>query len=265
MNDRFEVKFETRRTNAKVSGSSAHRTIAAVLAIASMSLAYPCPSALAEAARQEGASARASVDDDNGPGVDVRVEIANLIYGNEASTSVCFASGFLDLLARETTIRPQRTPVPVEAMSVDLFGHPFAVMTGEGDFTLRDREVEYLRRYLDSGGFILASAGCSNAAWDRAFRREYARIRPDVALRRIPLEHEIFHTVFEIDHILTKRGSREVELLGIEIDGRLALVYSPQGLNDTGNAGGGCCCCGGNEIRNAKYLNANILAYALMK
>ncbi|MCA9307730.1 MAG: hypothetical protein KDA16_14465 [Phycisphaerales bacterium] len=28
---------------------------------------------------------------------------------------------------------------------------------------------------------------------------------------------------------------------------------------------GGCCCCGGNEIRNARYINANILAYALTK
>ncbi len=46
--------------------------------------------------------------------------------------------------------------------------------------------------------------------------------------------------------------------------GRLAAVFSPFGLNDTGNAGGGCCCCGGNELKNAKQINANIVAYALI-
>jgi len=49
----------------------------------------------------------------------------------------------------------------------------------------------------------------------------------------------------------------------LEADGALRIVFAPLGLNDTSNAGGGCCCCGGNEVRNAKLINANILVYAL--
>lgn len=63
----------------------------------------------------------------------------------------------------------------------------------------------------------------------------------------------------------SKQRQRTIRIEGIEIDGRLAVVFSPEGLNDTKNAGEGCCCCGGNEILNAKYVNANILAYALMR
>ena len=36
-------------------------------------------------------------------------------------------------------------------------------------------------------------------------------------------------------------------LEGLEINGRLVMVYSKEGLNDVANAKG-CCCCGGNEI-----------------
>jgi len=197
--------------------------------------------------------------------VEVNVEVASLIYGEEKMTGVCFSSGYLDLLARESNIRTARDPMPVDAQSEDLFKYAFAVMTGEGDFILGETEIENLRRYLESGGFILASAGCSNAAWDKAFRRELKRVLPGREMLSVPIEHEIFHTVFDVDELQTRRGSAQVELYGVEFDERIALVYSPQGLNDTGNAGGGCCCCGGNEIRNSKYINANILAYALMK
>ena len=52
-------------------------------------------------------------------------------------------------------------------------------------------------------------------------------------------------------------------LRGITLNGKIVLLYSPDGLNDSSNAEG-CCCCGGNEIQNAMEINANILAYALL-
>ena len=45
--------------------------------------------------------------------------------------------------------------------------------------------------------------------------------------------------------------------------GKIVLIYSQEGLNDTANAGGGCCCCGGNEIRNSQEINVNVFTYAL--
>jgi len=197
--------------------------------------------------------------------VEVKVEIAILSYGPSAQSAICFSTGFLDLTARETTIKINREPFPIPASSKDLFHYPFAVFTGEGDFTLNQTEIKNIRDYLNAGGFILASAGCSNGQWEKAFRREFKRIYPNRILQPIPTQHEIFHTLFEIDHLQTKNRASQAQLLGLQIEGRLALIFSPQGLNDTGNAGGGCCCCGGNEIRNAKYLNANFLTYALTK
>ena len=47
------------------------------------------------------------------------------------------------------------------------------------------------------------------------------------------------------------------------IDGRLGVIYSADGLNDTSHTQG-CCCCGGNEITNDAQINVDILAYALL-
>ena len=202
-------------------------------------------------------------DDEGTSAPPVAVRVAHLVYGETGQSSVCFATGYLDLLARETSIRTHREPVAIELQSDELFQYPFAVMSGEGDFMLAEEQVDYLRQYLERGGFLLASAGCSNAAWNEAFSREFARAFPDAPLEELSLEDEVFQAVFRIDRLRTKTHRSDVHLYGLRLNGRLVMVYSPEGLNDTGNAGGGCCCCGGNEIRNAKYINANVLAYAL--
>jgi hypothetical protein len=53
-------------------------------------------------------------------------------------------------------------------------------------------------------------------------------------------------------------------LFGLTIGGKIVLIYSPDGLNDTATMHG-CCCCGGNEIKNSQKVNANILVYALLQ
>jgi len=74
------------------------------------------------------------------------------------------------------------------------------------------------------------------------------------------MTHPIFSMVHQIDRLQDKKG-RSVVLQGITINGRLAVVHSPDGLNDVKNAKG-CCCCGGNEIREPEKINVNIFVYA---
>ncbi len=191
------------------------------------------------------------------------VQVAHLVYDHN-KTSQCFASGYLALLARETSIKVAYEPAHVALESEDLYKYPFAVLSGEGAFKFTDEQFTAIRQYIERGGFILASAGCSNADWNRSFRHEIAQVFADVPLEPLELDSDIFQTVFHITSLRTKTNNTEVKLFGLRVNGRLAMIYSPEGLNDTGNAGGGCCCCGGNEIRDAKYINANVLAWVLM-
>lgn len=195
-----------------------------------------------------------------GPGV---VKCANLIYASN-KTSVCFSDKFLVQVQKDSLIRTHRRFVPVKMESDELFQHPFAVMTGEGDFSLSELQRENLTDYLRSGGFLVASAGCSSRPWNRAFEREIAGMFPDRELTTLDADHPVFHTIYDISHSRYKSGQSKLpELRALEIDGRVVMIWSPDGLNDTANAGPNCCCCGGNEIQSARNLNANILAYAL--
>ena len=186
---------------------------------------------------------------------------ANLIYAG-TRTSVCFSDKFLSVVAKETTISTARKFKPVKLASEELFQYPFAMMTGEGAFTLTEAERINLRRYLERGGFLLASAGCSSSAWDKSFRREFSIVFPDEELKPIPIEHEIFRTIYTIKKLKTRSGQAKLE--GLTLGGKIVLIYSSNGLNDT-HTMHGCCCCGGSEIVNSQQVNANILAYALLQ
>lgn len=191
-----------------------------------------------------------------------RVRVATLVYG-DGKSEICFSAGFLETVARETGIPVQRGFDRVELASDELFNYPLVVMTGEGAFTLDDAERERLRAYVEHGGFILASAGCSNAPWIGSFQAMIGEVFGDDALRPMEMDHPVFHMLFEIEQIQMKKATQVPALHGLSQGGRLRIVFSPMGLNDTGNASEGCCCCGGNEIRNARSINANILTYAL--
>ncbi len=189
------------------------------------------------------------------------VEAANLIYSGTKS-SVCFSEVFLTEVSHETTIRTSRKFNPVKLGQAEIFDFPFAVMTGEGRFTLTAAERANLKQYLSGGGFLLASAGCSNAEWDESFRREIGHIFPDRTLSPIALTHPVFSTVFQIKALDTKKEDSHLE--GLDIGGKLVVIYTPDGLNDTASMHG-CCCCGGNEILNSRKINVNIITYALLQ
>ncbi len=190
------------------------------------------------------------------------VECGNLIYSG-TKTSKCFSDEFLTTVQQKTSIATERRFKPVKLASEELYKIPFVVMSGEGDFTLSSAEREHLRKYLQSGGFLVASPSCSNAEWAAAFEREIKRLMGNDSLKDIPMDHEIFRTVFSIKDLELSHGSEEARLRGVFHEDKIVVVFSSDGLNDSSNAEG-CCCCGGNEIRNAMEMNANILAYALL-
>lgn len=191
------------------------------------------------------------------------VQCATLIYaGNKQSK--CFANQFLVDLSQNTNVRTQPQFVPVRIDAKEMFRYPFAVLSGEGEFTLAESERVNLRHYLENGGFLLASAGCSSKPWADSFKKELKNLFPARMMEKLPPEHALFHTVYDIKESHYKVGKdRFPDLFGVEIDGRVALIFSPDGLNDTGNAGKNCCCCGGNEVKAARQINVNVLAYSL--
>lgn len=191
------------------------------------------------------------------------IQCANLIYAG-THTSRCFSDEFLSAVQKQTTIATERHFKSVKLDSDELFNYPFVMMTGESEFRLSAKERGNIKKYLTSGGFLLASAGCSNKDWDRSFRREIKAIFEDNPLKKIEMDHPIFSTVNTIKELKLTHGTADnARLEGVEVDSKIVVIYSPHGLNDTANTEG-CCCCGGDEIGNSLLVNMNILVYALL-
>ena len=188
------------------------------------------------------------------------VQVANLVYAKTKS-SECFADHFLVQAEQESSISTSRRFHAVKLDSDEIYNFPLIIMTGEGAFELPDNERQNLKRFVERGGFLLASAGCSSKEWDKSFRNEMTKIFGEKRLAGIDFKHPVFHTVYDIEDFKAKHGTIQ-PLEGVHFEGRLGVLYSQDGLNDTAHTTG-CCCCGGNEIKNCLQINVNILAYAL--
>jgi hypothetical protein len=194
-------------------------------------------------------------------GEGARVQCANLVYAVN-KTSVCFSDRFLQRLELETNVRTDSKFVKVQLDSNDIYKYPFSIMTGEGGFSLTPRERMQLKYYVSHGGFLLASAGCSDPEWTRSFRSEMGQIFPNQKLQAVPMNHPIYRTVYAIANVQTTHEQHKTHLEALTENGHIVVIFSPDGLNDTSHAEN-CCCCGGDEVDQAEYINVDILAYAL--
>jgi hypothetical protein len=110
----------------------------------------------------------------------------------------------------------------------DLWNVPYLYMTGHGNVRWSDTDLATLRRYLQQGGFLHAD---DNYGMDQSIRRELARLFPDHPLVEVPLDHPIYHLVYDFPKGVPKiheHDGKPAQGFGIFLDGRLAVYYSYQ-------------------------------------
>jgi hypothetical protein len=114
-----------------------------------------------------------------------------------------------------------------------------------------DTERILLKRYVESGGFILAEACCSSLAFDDGFRKLVQKTwAPDAELAELPSDHAVWTSFAEVD------PGKTYKLMGLNLGCKTVLIYSPQDLScfwESGNP---------DKYPMAFKLGANIVAYA---
>ncbi|MCI0434891.1 MAG: DUF4159 domain-containing protein [Gemmatimonadetes bacterium] len=124
-------------------------------------------------------------------------------------------------------------PASTKLTDPALWNYPFLYMTGHGNVRFSDEEVRILRAYLESGGFLHVD---DNYGLDESFRRQIARVFPDIDLVEIPADHPVYHVVYDFPNGLPKihkHDGKAPQGLGIFLAGRLVLFYSYE--SDLGN------------------------------
>ncbi|HEV7928086.1 MAG TPA: DUF4159 domain-containing protein [Verrucomicrobiae bacterium] len=82
--------------------------------------------------------------------------------------------------------------------NADLFDYPFIYMVKPGVMELRDEEVPILRKYLASGGALMADDFWGDRDWNN-FESQISRVLPGRHWVELPMSHAIFHYPFPLD------------------------------------------------------------------
>ena len=132
-------------------------------------------------------------------------------------------------------------------------------------------DVDALRKHVDQGGTLVINNALGLATFHKAAVREMRRVFPADEFRLLPQTHEIFRSLNTIESVkftpaLMKDKGGKLQgrpvLFGVEIKGKLRVIYSPHDLEG-----------GWNEVRyplsrgyqsdSAKKLGCNIIMFAM--
>ena len=153
---------------------------------------------------------KATPDDFDGRFNFCRVVFASDFRGDGANWSVDYPRADINLSIRlseltKTSISrlPSGEPNNLLGRLTDpgLFECPFIMMTEVGAASIPDEEAAQLRVYLEKGGFLWADDFWGSYAWDW-WEAQLRKALPadEFPIVDLPLDHPLFHTLFEVQH-----------------------------------------------------------------
>ena len=146
-------------------------------------------------------------------------------------------SNLLNSLIEYTTIEVDTRENIVSLASHEIFNVPFCYLTDHKLVQFNKTERDNFEKYVRNGGFIFVD-DCNHdidGLFAKSFEAQMARIFGQEALKKIPNNHDVYHSFFHFDKgppttsfELNGWGDDLVHdyLKAIEIDGRIAVLYS---------------------------------------
>lgn len=121
-------------------------------------------------------------------------------YGPRDKWRIDYPDADLNLsfrLKQLTSLEVDPDGVILRLTDESLFDYPFIYIIEPGQLEFSEPEVLALREYLTKGGFLMVDDFWGEAEWEN-FRFEMKRVFPNREAVEVPLEHEIFHIVYDL-------------------------------------------------------------------
>lgn len=153
--------------------------------------------------------------------------------GHQRSRHPNDISNLMQFLSRRPTCPKQITWQTVDvakANVADLQQAPIVYVSGSEAPQFTPEDVALLKSYLARGGSLFVDSACRSEVFDKWFRNFVGDLYPPTTaqLKLLPGEHPVYHSDY---NIVDEIGNPVLELWGLEIDNRTAIVYSPHGLS----------------------------------
>lgn len=191
-------------------------------------------------------------------------EIATLKYGGGGDwyANPTALPNLIKFCNQNINTKFSENPATVETGSVEIFQYPYIYMTGHGNVYFSESDIENLRNYLFSGGFLHID---DNYGMDVFLRPELKKLFPEKELIELPPSHPIFNLHYKFPNGIPKiheHDNKPPQAFGIFENDRLVLLYTYE--TDLGNGWEN------QEIHNnpeevrqkALQMGANIIKYA---
>jgi len=132
----------------------------------------------------------------------------------------------LEELEARTGIRTWADDVPVTLDDERLYSYPMLYATGHGTIRPTGADLERLRRYLDSGGFLWVD---DNYGLDESFRTMVGELYPDRRLEPLSSRHPIYRAYYDLPGLpkVHEHDGDPAQGYGVfDGQGRLAILYT---------------------------------------
>jgi len=162
----------------------------------------------------------------NGAGQSVKIGLLKYNGGGDWYANPTSLPNLIAFCNQNIHTNINREPVTVEVGSPDLFNLPFVHMTGHGNVLFSESEVKNLRTYLEAGGFLHID---DNYGLNEYIRREMKKVFPDQDFVELPVDHPIYHQVYDFKLGLPKiheHDGKPAQGFGLFYKGRLVCYYT---------------------------------------
>jgi hypothetical protein len=174
--------------------------------------------------------------------------IPKLLHGGGSDEAANTLPRLLGVLRSEVGLRVSTEPLLVSPDDPQLLDHAVTFIHGRRDFRFSDQQRKALATYLRRGGFLFGDAICANSQFATALRREIKAALPEAEFVRLPENHPIFSQQFRGydlsrvtlrdpqlraagDPLTTRQVQISPLLEGVQLEGRLAVVFSPYDIS----------------------------------
>jgi len=167
-----------------------------------------------------------------------RLFVAQVMYDGAWRTRYNALAVLLHTFNRRTDVPVTLRTHALRLTDDDVFKAPLLYLTGHQPLTLSAEEIERLRAYVRSGGFLFAEACCGRRGFDRSFRALMKHAFPAHPLQKIPPDAQIFRVPNHIPRLgvtpslAARTGSTLMapRLEGARFGDQYGVVYSPYAL-----------------------------------
>jgi hypothetical protein len=209
------------------------------------------------------------------------LQLPKLLHSGGGDDAPNALPNLLAILGAQGALRVDAQNRLVSAEDPGLYEYPLLFLHGRRGFRFSAPQRKALAAYVERGGVIFADSICASVEFTSAFRREFEAIFPDRKLTRIAPEHPLFTRQargFDLKSVTLRdpqlrSGDDPLKadlvqttplLEGLEIDGRLAVIFSPYDISCALESGASLQCKGYIKEDAAK-IGINIILYALQE